>query len=59
MSKIAKYFDVTLYSRNRTIKDKIFSSFSLMASNKESLDITINYFNKFSLLSSKYLDYLA
>ncbi len=58
MSKIANYFDLTLYSRNRIIKDKVFFSFILMASNKESLDIAINYFNKFSLLSSKYLDYL-
>nr|WLF85156.1 hypothetical protein [Amanita phalloides] len=58
MSKIATFFDVTLYSRNRTIKDKVFFTFSFMASNKRSLDIARNYFNKFSLLSSKYLDYL-
>jgi len=47
MSKIANYFDLTLYSRNRIIKDKVFFSFILMASNKESLDIAINYFNKY------------
>jgi hypothetical protein len=57
MSKIANYLGVNLYSRSRTIKDKVFSSFNLMAANQHSLDITINYFNKFPLLSSKYLDY--
>src|SRR5882757_9746264 len=58
MSKIANYFGVNLYSRSRNINDKVFSSFIFMAVNQNSLDITINYFNKFPLLSSKYLDYL-
>ena len=58
MSKIANYFGVNLYSRSRTINEKVYSSFILMAANQNSLDITINYFNKFPLLSSKYLDYL-
>ena len=57
MSKIANYFGVNLYSRSRTINEKVFSSFIFMAANQNSLDITINYFNKFPLLSSKYLDY--
>ena len=58
MSKIANYFGVNLYSRSRNINDKVFSSFIFMAANQNSLEITINYFNKFPLLSSKYLDYL-
>jgi hypothetical protein len=58
MSKLATYFNVNLYSRNRAINDKNFSSFTIMATNQNSLDTTIHYFNKFPLISSKYLDYL-
>lgn len=58
MSKLATYFNVNLYSRNRNLNDKIFSSFTLMATNQNSLNATINYFDKFPLISSKYLDYL-
>jgi hypothetical protein len=58
MSKIANYFGVNLYSRTRTKLDKVYFSFNFMAANQNSLDITICYFNKFPLLSSKYLDYL-
>jgi LAGLIDADG endonuclease len=58
MSKISNYLNVNLCSRSRSINDKFYSSFNLMAVNQNSLDITINYFNKFPLLSSKYLDYL-
>jgi LAGLIDADG endonuclease/Cytochrome C and Quinol oxidase polypeptide I len=58
MSKLASYLNVNLYSRNRIINDKVFSSFTVMATNQNSLDAVISYFNKFPLLSSKYLDYL-
>jgi hypothetical protein len=58
MSNLATYFNVNLYSRNRNLNDKIFSSFTLMATNQNSLNVTINYFDKFPLISSKYLDYL-
>jgi hypothetical protein len=58
MSKIANYFGVNLYSRTHTKLDKVYSSFNFMVANQNSLDITICYFNKFPLLSSKYLDYL-
>lgn len=58
MSKLAIYFNVNLYSRNRNMNDKVFSSFTIMATNQNSLDAAIHYFNEFPLISSKYLDYL-
>ena len=57
MSQIATLLGVNVLSRSRIIKDKQFDSFIVMATNKSSLSITIDYFNKFPLLSSKYLDY--
>jgi hypothetical protein len=57
MSKIAMYLDVTLYSRARLIKDKDFHSFIIISQNKNSNSKINNYFEKFPLLSSKYLDY--
>ena len=57
MSKIAMYLGVNLYSRSRIIKDKKFYSFIVVSHNKNSNLKTINYFDKFHLLSSKYLDY--
>jgi len=58
MSKLATFFNVNLYSRNRNLNDKIFSSFTVMVTNKNGLFSVISYFNKFPLISSKYLDYL-
>lgn len=63
MSKLANSLNVNLYSRNRTIissdtnNKNFYSSFTIMATNEFSLNAVIYYFNKFSLLSSKYLDY--
>lgn len=58
MSKLALFLNVTLYSRTRINNDKQFSSFIVMAHNKESIAKIIYYFNLFPLLSSKYLDYI-
>lgn len=58
MSKIASYLGVNNYSRNRTLNDKIYYSFTVMATTQKSLDSTIHYFQTFPLLSSKHLDYL-
>jgi hypothetical protein len=58
MCKLANYFNVNLYSRNRTMKNKVFSSYKVMAVNVFSLNQSIKYFNQFPLISSKYLDYL-
>jgi len=57
MSKIGLYFGVTVYSRSRLINDKIFNSFTIIAQNSNSKSKVIDYFSKYPLLSSKYLDY--
>nr|YP_009630845.1 hypothetical protein HM01MITGene02 [Hypsizygus marmoreus]QBZ73678.1 hypothetical protein HM01MITGene02 [Hypsizygus marmoreus]QCI56431.1 hypothetical protein [Hypsizygus marmoreus] len=57
MSQLGMYLGVTVHSRSRLIKDKYFHSFTVISQNKNSnLKIT-DYFDKFPLLSSKYLDY--
>lgn len=58
MSKLATFFNVTLYSRNREISNKIFSSYILMCTTKISCNKVIHYFETYPLLSSKYLDYV-
>lgn len=57
MSILANYFGVNVLSRSRNLKDKQFYSFTINASSKSSLSKVTDYFNKFPLISSKYLDY--
>ena len=57
MSILANYLGVNVYSRSRILKNKQYYSFILMTHNKNSLLKTIDYFNKFPLLSSKFLDF--
>ena len=57
ISKIGLFLGVTVYSRSRISKDKIFNSFTVMSHNKSSNSIVCDYFNKFPLLSSKLLDF--
>ena len=57
ISQIALFLKTNLLSRTRTQKDKQYYSFVLMAHSKQSLDLIIDYFNKYPLLSSKYLDF--
>jgi len=57
ISKIGLYLGVTVYSRSRIIKDKIYYSFIVVSHNKLSNSKVCDYFNKYPLLSSKYLDY--
>ena len=57
MSKIATFLNTNLLSRIRIQKDKQYYSFILMAHSKVSLNLIVNYFNQYPLLSSKYLDY--
>jgi len=57
MSKIGLYLGVTVYSRSRIVKEKIFYSFTVMSHNKLSNANVWLYFNKYPLLSSKFLDY--
>ena len=57
MSIIGKYLGVNILSRSRNKEDKQYYSFTLMAHNKKSQFKVKEYFNKFSLISSKHLDY--
>nr|YP_010846167.1 LAGLIDADG homing endonuclease [Cyathus stercoreus]WEV87354.1 LAGLIDADG homing endonuclease [Cyathus stercoreus] len=57
MSKIGMELGVSVYSRTRLLKDKYFQSFTIITHNKLSNKKITDYFNKFTLLSSKYLDY--
>ena len=57
ISKIGLYLGVTVYSRSRIIKDKTYYSFIVVSQNKLSNSKVCDYFNKYPLLSSKYLDY--
>ena len=57
MSKIAEFFGTNVLSRSRIKGDKHYFSFMVICSNKTSLIKTTKYFNKFPLLSSKYLDF--
>jgi hypothetical protein len=59
ISEIGKYLNVSIYSRRRDIKDKIYSSFTVMSHNKDSNLKIINYFESYPLLSSKFLDYTS
>ena len=57
MSIMGTYFGVTVNSRTRIKNDKEYYSFYFTASSKISIAKTIEYFDNFPLLSSKYLDY--
>ena len=57
MSKLADYLSTSVLSRSRTVEDKQFFSFIVTSASKSSLIKTIDYFNKYPLLSSKFLDY--
>lgn len=58
ISKIATYLGVNIYSRSRIINDKEFFSFTVVSHNKESRSKLIEYFQRFPLISSKYLDFI-
>lgn len=51
------YLGVTVYSRSRSVKDKNFHSFTVISKNKISNLKILDYFSKYPLLSSKYLDF--
>lgn len=57
MSNIANFLGVTVYSRSREIKGKVYFSYTVICHSKLSLLKVISYFNAYPLLSSKYLDY--
>lgn len=59
--QISAFLNTNLLTRSRVIEfdgvRKTYSSFIVVAHNKESLKIIETYFNKFPLFSSKYLDF--
>lgn len=57
ISNIGKFLGVNVLSRTRSINDKEFFSYTIIAHNQDSQMKIINYFNAYPLLSSKYLDY--
>jgi hypothetical protein len=57
MTKIAEFFTVNLYTRTRTVDDRVFYAFMAISHNARSHDIVRNYFDRFPLYSSKYLAY--
>nr|AKL82802.1 hypothetical protein [Saccharomyces paradoxus] len=66
MSTIALYFNVNLYSRERNLNlqpstknmYKTYYSYKVMVANLHKNIKVMKYFNKYSLLSSKHLDFL-
>lgn len=57
LDKIARYLSVNLYSRSREQEDKVFYAFMVIAHNAISHQKVIEYFDRYPLLSSKYLAY--
>ena len=57
ISKLANYFSTNVLSRKRIVENKEIFSFIVMSASKSSLIKTSDYFNKYPLLSSKFLDY--
>jgi hypothetical protein len=57
MSQIGMYLGVTVHSRSRSVKDTNFHSFTVISQNKISNLKILDYFSKYPLLSSKYLDF--
>jgi hypothetical protein len=57
MTKISEFLTVNLYTRTRTVDDRVYYAFMAISHNWRSHDIVRNYFNNFPLYSSKYLAY--
>lgn len=57
MTQIAEFFTVNLYTRTRTVEDRVFYAFMAISHNARSHEIVRNYFERFPLYSSKYLAY--
>ena len=52
-----EFFTVNLYTRTRTVDDRVFYAFMAISHNARTHDIVRNYFDRFPLYSSKYLAY--
>lgn len=54
---LAEAFNGSVYSRTRTLNDKIYSSFTIITFTTNSNLTICNYLDKYQLWSSKYIDY--
>ena len=50
MTKITEFFTINLYTRTRTVDDKVYYAFMAIAHNSRSHDIVRNYFDRFPLV---------
>jgi hypothetical protein len=57
MSKIGQFLGVNILSRTKVKDNKQYYSYTVIAQNKNSLFKIKDYFLKYPLLSSKYLDF--
>lgn len=57
MIKISQLFNTGLYSRERIINDNLYGSYIVSVNDLNNLGLVKDYFNKYKLLSSKYLDF--
>ena len=58
LSKRSEYFETNLLSRTRTVEDKLYYSFMVIAHNAISHDLARDYFDRYPLFTSKRLNYL-
>lgn len=54
---VSSFLETSLYVRSREKEGKIYSSFIITVFNENSMSILNNYFSKYPLKSSKFLDY--
>ena len=57
IGKIGLDLGVTVYSRSRLINDNLFFTYTVISHSSISISKLTEYFDKYPLLSSKYLDY--
>ena len=57
MTKICEFLTVNLYTRTRTVDDRVYYAFMAISHNARSYEIVRNYFDRYPLYSSKYLAY--
>lgn len=56
---ISELFNGGMYARSRTLNDKVYYSFVVIAFSAQSKDLVISYFDRYPLRSSKYNDYMS
>lgn len=57
MTKITEFLGVNLYTRTKSMEDRVYYAFMAIAHNYRSHDIVRKYFYRYPLYSSKHLAY--